>query len=144
MSSKILTRVGLSVWGADMTPELLANILAMTPDASRVAGEPMPPHHTPGAADRGWVYFSSHSAVDPRKDFEEHAGWLLARLDPHRDLIAIWLAKGWQIRLDVTTVINVSAGGPVVSPETLLRMARLGIQTKWSVAFAPNDPRFRE
>jgi hypothetical protein len=132
------------MWGADLDPAAVGATLALPLEASYASGDAIEGESPPAHREEGWATFSSHTGVHPDSTFDEHASWLLARLEPHLDRLAAWGAKGWRLRLDIITVMNVRSGGPRVSAVLLSRIASLKLETKWLTAFAPEHPGFRE
>jgi RHS repeat-associated protein len=136
---KAQTKVSLRIWGADLDPGVVSTALAMTPEACHRPGDPDGDQPN-GAYREGFCSFGSHAVVSRESDFEKHAKWLLDRLEPHRELLASWMGRGWKVRIYVTTLVSGYAGGPVVSSVVLTRLASLGIDTKWTTASVPGHP----
>ena len=132
------TAIWIAFRGTDVDPEEIGRRLNLVPTEwkHRRGDEVQRGGQTLSEPD-GFCAFTSHAGVPRDEDFESHAGWLLDRLEPHAALIASWQAAGWNVRLTITTVTNARSDGPLVSPNTLLRLAHLGVPTLWKTAHIP-------
>ncbi len=137
------TAVHLGVRGADVRPDEVANLLGLP--ASPWKHEKGDTFDAAGPHQRtdGFCAFSSHAAVAPSADFEEHALWMLDRLTPHVALLTEWQHKGWLLRLDVVVVMNTRRGGFIARSEILRRLADLAIPVRWVALYAPDHTGFQ-
>lgn len=124
------TRVGLQVRGLEVEPDDVSSRLELTPNASHRRGDVV------GGDVRtdGWCYFTSQMPRDA--SFDQHAEWMLRRLEPHAAMLSSWSQRGWRIQLEFITITTANNGGPTVRPELLRRIAALGLATCWRTVCA--------
>lgn len=126
------TRVGFQVRGLQVDPDDVSARLELVPSASHRRGDMVDGQPRTD----GWCYFTSQAEIGRDAPFEDHATWMLQQLEPHVEMLASWIQRGWRVQLDVITVTSASNGGPTVVPELLRRLAALGIPTCWRTVFA--------
>lgn len=126
------TRVGFQVRGLQVDPDDVATRLELEPSASHRRGDLV--DGTPRTD--GWCYFTSQSEVGRDAPFDDHATWMVDRLEPHVAMLESWIQRGWRVQLEVITITSASNGGPTVAPELLRRIAALGLPTCWRTVFA--------
>jgi hypothetical protein len=140
--------VQLYVSGRDLNPAEVGRLLDLEPGKySHRDGDPN--KRTDGQVeiwDGGFCSFTSDPAVAPGATYEMHISWMLEQLEPKLSLIQEWLKGGWEVALTVLTLTEVRGGGPKVSAELMMRLARLGIPIEWKTVanvqaheFSPED-----
>ncbi len=132
MKPTVHTRVALHVRGSDVEPELVAERLELSATASHRRGDAVGGDDPNERHKDGWCYFTSHAEIARDAPFDVHAAWLLVRLEPHRSMLLGYADRGWRLLLEVTTWTDAAAGGPLVSAETMRRLADLALPVRWT------------
>jgi hypothetical protein len=84
----------------------------------------------------GW-FLSTESSMDSQ-DTEEHIGFILAKLDGKREVVAALHAAG--CHLDIFSLWRFDGqGGPSLTAEQMLLLGNLGIEVCWDV-YADEEP----
>ena len=109
------TNVSLRILGDDVEP-----------DRSHRKGDV---HGTqrPVVRKQGYWSVTSSKHLDPSADTNDHIEWLVARVAPKLEQIAIYKRRGWIV--DVWIAIHTSAGhgGPPLRPVVLAKLGALGL-----------------
>lgn len=128
--------IHLYLRGGDLEPQTVAAVFDVALHAEHhKAGDAFLVNGELVARADGFCVITSSLAVQKSASFEVHVEWFLERVEPHLEKIKEWQATGWDLQIDIITVTNRRSGGPRVDPETLKRIANLGLVTRWVTGF---------
>lgn len=132
------TQVSLSLRGVDLDPEAIAASLGLEvePDFCHRRGDPLEIDGETAVRQDGFCVFASTRAIPRTAPFEEHAAWLLDKLQANHTLLRQWQDAGWSIQLRITTLAHQRSGGPYVSAAIMRRMADLQVVCVWRTMFS--------
>ena len=128
------THATLRVHAGDLDPDEVTRALGVEPDRVQRRGEPADRRGLRRVLLNGW-FLSTKGKVESR-DVRRHVDWLLDRLgDDAPAKLEHVRAAGARADVACDWVSATGSGGPILSPAQLRRLADLGLEVWFDVAF---------
>jgi hypothetical protein len=121
----------LRIFSDSTSPREATALLGITPTDSFEKGEAV---GTRGAKRRQNGWFLSTEAQVQSRDSRRHLDWLVAAICDREEALSRLRSAGAEI--DVSCYwVSLGQGGPVIGPEQMKQLSRLGLEVWWDVYF---------
>jgi len=135
------TYATLCIYHHDLDPDTISRLLELRPTQSQRRGEPHNTQATRPVPLRVGAWFLSTRDVSQSRDVRFHIDLLLGMLSEKDDAIRQLAAQGCELRISCYWRSYSGHGGPMMWPETMGRLAELGIEVSFDVYFCgENEP----
>jgi hypothetical protein len=129
------TYATLCIYHRDLDPDEVSRLLALEPTKHQRRGEVNNPHaRKPFAATVGAWFLTTEGAVQSR-DVRCHLDWLLGKLLGKEAEFRQLRRQCCELKISCYWVSASGHGGPAVGPDTMGRLAELGIELWFDVYF---------
>lgn len=131
----LATHAAIRIFHDDLDPNEITKLLGITPTYSHQKGEDIYEGKlTSGKRKTGGWLLDSESQVESR-DSRRHIDWLLDHVENKIDIIHELQENGYVIDLLCYWLSDHGEGGPIVSVEETIRLAKLNIELGFDIYF---------
>ncbi|MBN9121434.1 MAG: DUF4279 domain-containing protein [Planctomycetes bacterium] len=135
------TYATLCVYHHDLDPDAVSHLLELRPTRSQRRGDVRNPNAAAPVPLPTGAWFLCTRDASRSRDVRFHIDLLLRVLAEKGDAIRQLAAQGCQLRIDCYWESAHGHGGPMIWPETMARLAELGIELGFDVYFYGEDGR---
>lgn len=124
----------LRVYHPDLDPDALSAKLGLSPTDAQKKGQA---RHGVPAKMGGW--FLSSAAIVHSRDCRRHIDWLLEQLSGKERILKQLRSEGYRMDISCFWASAYGHGGPVLSPQSMQKLAQLELEIGFDVYFWGED-----
>lgn len=133
------TYATLCIYHRDLDPDAVSQLLALQPTRSQRRGDIHNSSASSPIPRPIGAWFLSTRNVSQSRDARFHIDWLLEQLSDKGAAIEQLTQQGCEIRINCYWESAHGHGGPMIWPETMGRLAQLGIELGFDIYFYGED-----
>lgn len=127
------TYATLRIYHLLLNTDRVTRELGLQPTRTQESGQLLSPwEKQPLFARIGGWFLSTEGVVDSR-DVRRHVDWLLDQIEPHGEALKKLQAEGCQIDIFCYWCSAQGHGGPMLSPESMIRLGTLGLEIGFDI-----------